>query len=149
MAELQQLLDRLDGLLESQTPAARRQLAGTMARDLRASQANRIKANLQPDGSQMQPRKPQPIRKPGKTIRRKLFQRLIRAKWMKKKADGQGATIEFVANASRIARVHQLGLRDKVRPGGPDVTYPARELLGFTSEDLDHIEDLILASLSR
>nr|WP_253852887.1 phage virion morphogenesis protein [Aeromonas sp. CA23] len=39
-------------------PAARRQLAGEMARTLRASQTQRIRANIQPDGNPMPPRKP-------------------------------------------------------------------------------------------
>ena len=58
--ELSRLTSWADGLLASMEPAARRQLAGEMARTLRASQAQRIRANLQPDGSPMAPRKPQP-----------------------------------------------------------------------------------------
>ena len=64
--ELSRLTSWADGLLASMEPAARRQLAGEMARTLRASQAQRIRANLQPDGSPMAPRKPQPKLKKGR-----------------------------------------------------------------------------------
>jgi phage virion morphogenesis protein len=45
--------------------------------------------------------------------------------------------VGFTAAAARIARIHQLGLRDRVsrKPGAPEVTYEARELLGFTQDE--------------
>ncbi|PZR37175.1 phage virion morphogenesis protein [Caulobacter segnis] len=59
------------------------------------------------------------------------------------------AWVEFTSRAERIARVSQFGLKDKVRPGGPEVRYPQRQLLGFSAEDreamiqltLDHLDD--------
>lgn len=36
------------------------------------------------------------------------------------------------ACVARIARVHQEGLTDPVRPGGPKARYDKRVLLGFT-----------------
>jgi len=48
-----------------------------------------------------------------------------------------------------MAQVHQGGLRDKVnRRGGPEVTYPKRELLGLTDADIEAIEDAVLAQLA-
>jgi len=56
--DLNRLVSWADALLASMTPAARRQLMGELARNLRISQSKRIRANIQPDGSPMTPRKP-------------------------------------------------------------------------------------------
>jgi phage virion morphogenesis protein len=50
---------------------------------------------------------------------------------------------------ANIARVHQYGLRDRVERDGPTVKYDARELLGFTPDELDMIESEVLNHLSK
>ncbi|ENR0661805.1 phage virion morphogenesis protein, partial [Escherichia coli] len=49
----------------------------------------------------------------------------------------------------KIASVHQFGLSEENRKDGKKIDYPARPLLGFTSEDVQMIEEIILAHLDR
>lgn len=62
-------------------------------------------------------------------------------------SDPGSATVGIVGRAARIARVHQYGLRDAVQPGGKEIQYPERVLLGFTDDDVEHIRDLLLEHL--
>ncbi|MDR2924999.1 MAG: phage virion morphogenesis protein [Azoarcus sp.] len=52
--------------------------------------------------------------------------------------------LEFGGKAGRIAAVHHFGLRDNVVPGSKEVTYAARPLLGFSRDDLEALENLLL-----
>ena len=93
-----------------------------------------------------------PTSRSGKSIRAQrgrikgMFNRM-RSK-IKVLADPGSATVGIVGRAARIARVHQFGLRDAVRPGGPKVQYPERVLLGFTDDDVERVRDLLLAHLA-
>ncbi|ENB8448764.1 TPA: phage virion morphogenesis protein, partial [Escherichia coli] len=49
----------------------------------------------------------------------------------------------------KIASVHQFGLSEETRKDGKKIDYPARPLLGFTGEDVQMIEEIILAHLER
>lgn len=145
--DLNRLTHWADGLLASMEPAARRQLAGEMARTLRASQAQRIRANRQPDGSTMAPRKPQPKLKQGRgRLRRKMFFKISNPTWLKARASEQQAVVEFVGTANRLATIHQYGLKDRIK--GREIRYPARELLGITNQEIEQLEELLLAHLS-
>ena len=146
--ELTPLLTTLQGIISQVSPAGRRDMAKAIARNLRASQAERIKANIAPDGHAYEPRKPQKLRNRKGNIKRKMFQKLIRMQWLKGKSNANEATVQFVGFASRIARTSQYGLRDRVRPG-IEAQYPKRELLGLTEKEKDQIEDLILSQLKR
>lgn len=145
--DLSRLTHWADGLLASMEPAARRQLAGEMARTLRASQAQRIRANNQPDGSPMVPRKPQPKLKQGRgSLRRKMFFKISNPAWLKARASEQQAVVEFVGTANRLATIHQYGLKDRIK--GREIRYPARELLGITNQEVERLEELLLAHLT-
>lgn len=145
--DLSRLTHWADGLLASMEPAARRQLAGEMARTLRASQAQRIRANSQPDGSPMAPRKPQPKLKQGRgRLRRKMFFKISSPAWLKARASEQQAVVEFVGTANRLATIHQYGLKDRIK--GREIRYPARELLGITPQEVERLEELLLTHLS-
>lgn len=145
--DLSRLTSWADGLLASMEPAARRQLAGEMARTLRASQAQRIRANRQPDGSPMAPRKPQPKLKQGRgCLRRKMFFKISNPTWLKARASEQLAVVEFVGTANRLATIHQYGLKDRIK--GREIRYPTRELLGITNQEVEKLEELLLAHLS-
>ncbi|MBL0517679.1 phage virion morphogenesis protein [Aeromonas caviae] len=146
--DLSRLTSWADGLLASMEPAARRQLAGEMARTLRASQAQRIRANRQPDGSPMAPRKPQPKLKQGRgRLRRKMFFKISSPAWLKARASEQQAVVEFVGTANRLATIHQYGLKDRIK--GREIRYPARELLGITHQEVEKLEELLLAHLTK
>jgi phage virion morphogenesis protein len=146
--DLSRLTHWADGLLASMEPAARRQLAGEMARTLRASQAQRIRANRQPDGSPMAPRKPQPKLKQGRgRLRRKMFFKISNPTWLKARASEQQAVVEFVGTANRLATIHQYGLKDRIK--GREIHYPSRELLGITNQEVEKLEELLLAHLIK
>lgn len=140
-AELSGLIAQLDG-------KARRQLAREIAKQLRQSQQRRIAAQLNPDGSAFAPRKPQVRGQKGK-IRRTMFSKLRTIKWLKTEANANAAVVAFVSEVERIARVHQYGLRDRAQRGGPEVHYPARQLLGLTKFDLKIIQNQVLQHLSK
>ncbi|MBL0654829.1 phage virion morphogenesis protein [Aeromonas caviae] len=146
--DLSRLTHWADGLLAAMEPAARRQLASEMARTLRASQALRIRANVQPDGSPMAPRKPQPKLKQGRgRLRRKMFFKISNPTWLKARASEQQAVVEFVGTANRLATIHQYGLKDRIK--GREIRYPMRELLGITNQEVDKLEELLLAHLTK
>ncbi|WP_375592111.1 phage virion morphogenesis protein [Chitiniphilus eburneus] len=148
MAELSTLSEFADGLLAQLRPAARRALARRIARQLRASQQQRIAAQQTPDGSPYAPRRPQRWR-PGK-IRRQMFAKLRTARWLKLRATDSAAIVEFADQVQGMARVHQFGLRDRVsrRLGALDAQYPMRELLGLSADDIAAIRDLVLRHLT-
>lgn len=140
-------------LLGRITPAERRTLARRIAADLRASQAKRIAAQTNPDGTPYAPRKSRLRARRGAIrakARRQMFSRLRTAKWMKTEATPEMAVVTFAAQVQRIAQVHQHGLRDKVnRRGGPEVQYPERQLLGLTPQEIEAVGDAVLALLAR
>ena len=144
---LQQLENWAAPLLAKLSQAEQRKLVRSIAADLRRRQAERIKAQQNPDGSAFAPRKPQPdnYRKPGQISQ--MFGKIRMARHLKVLRDGQGPAVGIVGRSARIASVHQYGLRDAVNPGGKVVTYPERILLGFTDDDVERIRDLLLEHL--
>ncbi len=139
-------------------PGQRRQLARAMGTDLARSQRSRIKANLNPDGSAFEPRKPRTMRDKKGSLRRQaaagpMFAKLARARELGVlEATGDRVAVGFRrASSSAIARVHQFGLVDLVsrdQPGSPRIRYPARRLLGLTDGDRDALADRVLAHVS-
>ena len=77
-----------------------------------------------------------------------MFQKLRTAKHLKASAQGSDAVVQFMGRTERIARVHHLGLRDRVKPGGPEYDYPERPLMGFPQGYEDQLKDRILAHLA-
>lgn len=142
---LADLADWAEPLLAKLGPAARRQLAGTLARKLRTSQRERIAAQKTPDGKAYRPRK---IRnKRGRVKRRAMFVKLRQNRYLKARGNSTEVAVGFFGRVARIARVHQYGLRDKVSPKGPAVKYPERSLLGYAREDLQMVEDMLIDHL--
>lgn len=143
-------------LLAKLSPAQRLRVARRIAVYLRRSQSRRIAAQRNPDGSSYAPRKPRDtIRGRLGGVRRSvraraMFGKIRTARFMKTQATPSEAAVGF-ANAAiaRIARVHQQGLRDRVerRSGAPEADYPARELIGFTDEEMGEVLDLVLEAL--
>lgn len=142
-------LDDLAGwaspLLENLGPAARKAAMAEIAQALQRSQNHRIADQRNPDGSPFDPRKPRSRDKAGRIKR--MFEGLRKARYLKRSATTSTATVSFAPYVSRTARVHQLGLRDRVdfrNPKSPEVRYARRELLGVTDADRDLIADIIL-----
>lgn len=72
-----------------------------------------------------------------------MFSKLRTASHLKAGATPDEAYVEFTARASRLARIHHFGLKDRVVPDGPETQYPQRELLGFSQADDEAILALI------
>lgn len=138
----------LGGLLAQMAPSARRALARAVAKGLQQRSQRRIAAQLNPDGSAFAPRQPQ-LRMKGGRIRRTMFAKLRTSRFLKTDSTPEAAVLGFVAQVERIARVHQLGLRDRVSKGGVDYQYPVRQLLGFSDTDISAIQDQVLTHLTR
>ncbi|HIE8685797.1 TPA: phage virion morphogenesis protein [Klebsiella pneumoniae] len=147
MSDLQLVNDRLEALISSLSAPARKEMARSIGRKLRASQQQNIKRQQAPDGTPFKPRKTQPVRSKKGRIKREMFAKLRTAKYMKTQASASEAVIEFAGNVQRMARVHHYGLRDRPSRKGKEVQYEARPLLGINEEDLELIENEIIRSL--
>ncbi|WP_029883549.1 phage virion morphogenesis protein [Enterobacter sp. T1-1] len=149
MSEFKPFDDRLNGLIAALSPAARRKMAGDIARELRKSQQQRIKQQKAPDGSPYQARKRQPLRAKTGRIKRAMFQNLRTNRYMKASGGENSAVVEFTGKVQRIARVHQYGLKDRPNANAKDVQYAERQLLGFNQADKQLVETLVIKLLSR
>lgn len=147
MSEFKPFEEKLKGLLDAMSPAARRRLAVDIAKRLRQSQQQRIESQKAPDGTVYAPRKPQRIRAKKGRVKREMFAKLRTARYMKTSGNDSAAVVEFTGKVKRIARVHQLGLKDKPERNSAEVQYPMRQLLGFSNEDKWIVEDVILKLL--
>ncbi|MGE7139665.1 phage virion morphogenesis protein [Luteibacter sp. NPDC031894] len=149
--ELTHLEEWVTPLVAKLSAPGRKALSRLIGRDLRRSQAQRIAAQKEPDGT------PFAARRPGRDLRSKrgsirqrkaaMFAKLRTARWLKVMANENEAAVGFTGRAERIARVHQEGLRDRVSPQGPEVRYARRQLLGFSEADRRLITDALLAHL--
>lgn len=144
MSDFKPFDDKLAGLLASLSPAGRRKLAGDIAKELRKTQQQRIKQQKAPDGSPYQARKRQPLRAKTGRIKRAMFQKLRASRYMKATGSENSAVVEFTGKVQRIARVHQYGLKDRPNPHSRDVQYAERRLLGFSQNDKDLMEAMII-----
>ncbi|WP_145533793.1 phage virion morphogenesis protein [Yersinia alsatica] len=149
MNELKPFDDALAGLIASLTPKARKALAVTVAKRLRASQQQRIKRQQAPDGSPYATRKSQPLRKPRGRIKQEMFAKLRTVRYIKASGSADEAVVEFAGRVERIARVHHFGLRDRPNIHSKDVQYDERPLLGFSFSDVESIELMIIKHLSK
>ncbi|WP_145598957.1 phage virion morphogenesis protein [Yersinia alsatica] len=149
MNELTPFDNALAGLIASLTPKARKALAVTVAKRLRASQQQRIKRQQAPDGSPYATRKSQPLRKPRGRIKKEMFAKLRTARYMKASGSTDEAVVEFAGRVERIARVHHFGLRDRPNIHSKDVQYDERPLLGFSQQDIAIVENVLLLYLDE
>lgn len=147
MNDLQAVNDRLNALIGNLSAPARKEMARTIARKLRASQQQNIRRQQAPDGTPFKPRKAQPVRSKKGRVRREMFAKLRTAKYMKTQASPDEAAIEFAGNVQRMARVHHFGLRDRPSRYGKEVQYEARPLLGINEIDLQMIERVVTQAL--
>ncbi|MFS9773375.1 phage virion morphogenesis protein [Enterobacter chuandaensis] len=149
MSEFKPFDDRLNGLIAALSPAARRKLAGEIAKELRKSQQQRIKLQKAPDGSPYQARKRQRLRAKTGRIKRAMFQKLRTSRYMKATGRENSAVVEFTGKVQRIAQVHQYGLKDRPNPHAQNVYYPERQLLGFDRAAIQLIEERLLIALKK
>lgn len=151
MSEFQAIEDWVGGLIHKLTPAQRARLARKAGQALRRSQSQRIAAQKSPDGSPYKPRAKQPGRfrqKQGAIRRGKMFTKLRTARFMKVSASPRDVGVGFMGRTARIAQEHQKGARTTSSRTGRTQVTPQRELLGFSSGDLDIVRDTILNHLA-
>ncbi len=154
--DLEQFQSWIGDMLASLAPGARRRMALRIAKEIRRANADRIGAQVQPDGTPFTPRKPQKgSRGRVGTIKqrrqaRKMFAQLRQFRNLSAEASPDEAVVGFRSPAvARVARVHQLGLRDRVSrdANAPEYDYPERVVLGFAAGDPARVLDLLLAEL--
>lgn len=151
MATVEEVQAKLTALINNLSPQARRQLARNIGQALRKNQQARIARQENPDGTAFEPRKPRKEfgKKKGRIKRKAMFAKLRTAKHLKIRANGNEVSVGFNGSSAAIAAVHQYGLKGTVnRNKGVKVQYAQRELLGFSDEDVELIENLILEQLS-
>ncbi|AJK14782.1 phage virion morphogenesis protein [Yersinia pseudotuberculosis] len=147
MSELKPFDDALAGLIANLSPKARKALAVTVAKRLRASQQQRIKRQQAPDGTPYAARKSQPVRNPKGRIKREMFVKLRAARYMKANSSPNDAVVEFAGRVKRMTAVHHFGLRDRPNAHSKDVQYDERPLLGFSQQDIKFIESELIKNL--
>lgn len=149
MSELQPLQAKLDALIAQLSPQKRKQLARGLGRELAKSQRQRITQQKNPDGSRFAPRKQQKSQK-GSIKQQAMFRKLKTARLMKTNTTSDRIEIGYTGKNAYVANVHQFGLRSRVnRQADWKVKYEQRELLGFSEQDLERIEEAILHHLAK
>lgn len=149
MDEFNLLTSHLEKYLNLLSPAERTKLAMSIARKVRKSQTQRITQQQNPDGTQYIPRKR--LRDKKGKIRKKMFQKLRTARFLKIEKMPNGVSIGFNNRVSKLARVHQEGLQDTVKLDGRSikVRYAQRILLGFTNAEIEMSENEVIQHFDR
>lgn len=138
-------------LLQNISKPRRRLLYQQIGRELARRQRRRVKAQQNPDGTAYEPRKPQKVRskKPNNRVKGKMFKKITAPAHLKLRRNERGVVLGYAGGDANIARVHQFGLKGLVNEKlGLKVQYARRELLGFTDEDIEMIEDYVIKALS-
>ena len=132
------------------TPPARKKLMMAIMRELRRANAQRIAANVDPDGGKFEPRKPRKgkaKRTPGGGA---MFRKLRLARNMKIRHDPDEGQL---AIPNRISLDHHYGLEAIIgyRADGSPIrhTYAVRRLLGFGDADIRRIMDAAIDHIGR
>jgi phage virion morphogenesis protein len=73
--------------------------------------------------------------------------KLRQARYLRAESDANGIAVGFAGRVARLARIHQNGETGRVEKDGPQYSYPARVLLGFTDTDREMIRDILLKHL--
>lgn len=149
MNEFKRFEDRLTGLIESLSPSGRRRLSAELAKRLRQSQQRRVMAQKAPDGTPYAPRQQQSARKKTGRVKRKMFAKLITSRFLHIRASLNRHQWNFTAEVAENRQCASVRSVGRNRKDGKKIDYPARPLLGFTGEDVQMIEEIILAHLER
>lgn len=132
----------LAGIMRGLSPAKRRRMATKLGQALRRSNLERIKDNVEPDGGEMEARKPR-LDKRGRLRKKaggKMFRKLRYAKRWRIKARADSVELAPKGN-SQIPAIHHFGQKAIIgrTPDGKKIfhRYPRRRLLGFADGDED------------
>ncbi len=141
-------------VLAGLSPAQRKRAAMKLGKALRRSNLDRIRRNVEPDGSPMEQRKAR-LDQRGRVRRRaggKMFRKLRLVKMWKIKAQTDSVEISL-AKGDQVAPTHHYGRRAFVgrAPDGSKVftRYPERRLLGFDDADREAVMDVVAEIFER
>lgn len=144
--DLAELEPFLAAYLNRLGPAQRRKVARKVGEALRRQNARRIAANVEPDGSAMEPRKKRKRMSKGKgRIKRagKMFPKIKMARSMKIRATPDDVSVGFAGMIGQTAAAHHFGREDFVGRSADGrairAKYPERRLLGFSADDVEII----------
>lgn len=148
----------LGGVLQKLEPGERLGLTRKIGKALRDANAARIRDNVTPDGSPMEPRKAQSGKrgrdKRGRLRKRKgrMFPKTSLARNLRAFARPDEIEVSFRPLVAGTAAIHHHGLTAPVDPENRksiEIRYPARPLLGFAPEDLELIDQEVGNWLAR
>lgn len=139
--------DKLSALIAALSPTARRRMAADIAKTLRTRQQRRIKTQKAPDGTPYAARKRQPVKAKKSRVKREMFAKLRTSRFMKATAGNDAAVVEFIGKVQRMVNVHHYGLKDKPGRNSAPVQYDSRPLIGFESDDVMVVQEMIIKSL--
>ena len=139
----------IGGYLARLDPGQRVKLSRRIGVILRRTNAKRIAANTQPDGSDMEARKPRLDRRGRlrKSRKGKMFRQTGKLRNMRIRARPDEVEVFFGPAVAGTAKVHHFGLVDTVDknvPTAPRIRYPIRRLLGLPPEDREAIMDEVM-----
>ncbi|MEG9499907.1 phage virion morphogenesis protein [Mannheimia indoligenes] len=138
-----------DSLLNNVSKPRRRLMYQQIGRELARSQRRRIKAQENPDGSAYEPRKTPKKGVKGKIKSGKMFNKITQPRFMRLRYENEGVSLGYEGGDAVVARVHQEGLVARVRKDWHlKVKYASRELLGFSDEDRQMIEEYVVRAIS-
>lgn len=150
--QVEQLKTAFSELLNNISKSRRRLLYQQIGRELARSQRRRVKAQQNPDGSAYEPRKtPKRIKSNKGRVKKSgaMFEKITKPKFMRLHYDNEGISLGYSGSVAVIARIHQQGLVGRVRKDwNLKVKYASRELLGFTDEDRQMVENYVIKALS-
>lgn len=143
----------LGGVLQKLEPGERLGLTRKIGKALRDANAARIRDNVQPDGTPMEPRKSKRDKRGRLRKRRgRMFPKTSLARNLRAFARPDEIEVSFRPLVAGTAAVHHYGLTAPVDPkirNSIEVRYPARRLLGFAPADLELIDEEVGSWLAR
>lgn len=140
------------GYLARLQPAERLKVSRKIGAMLRQRNARRVRDNVNPDGSAMEPRRVQRDRR-GRIRQRKgkMFKKIELARNTKITARADSVELAFRPRVADTAAEHHFGLTapvDRRIRGSIRVRYAARRLFGIPANDREAIMDAVLSSIS-
>lgn len=143
----------LGGVLQKLEPGERLGLTRKIGKALRDANAARIRDNVQPDGTPMEPRKSKRDKRGRLRKRRgRMFPKTSLARNLRAFARPDEIEVTFRPLVAGTAAVHHYGLTapvDAKIPNSIEVRYPTRRLLGFAPADLELIDQEVGSWLAR
>lgn len=128
-------------------PGRRRQVLRDLGRELRKRNQRRMSRQTGPDGTPWAPRKRNRNGSVRKRVR--MMEKLRQIRRLEMTATADTMELGYSGRTALIALVHQLGDVSEVAPGGPNVKYPARELLGLPPDDIAFVRQFVLDAIAQ